>query len=114
MSLKAFHFDANLTPFSSILGCLGGHWRFLGGVLGPLGGVLGASRSLLRPPGGILVPLKPSWRYLGASSRPKIHATRLHPLAVAGTQQPLLRIPFDSFWILLCISLVYTIKKEVK
>ena len=36
------------------------------------------------------------------------------PTPVAGEQRPLLRIPQDFLWILLCISVVYPKIKEVK
>ena len=56
-----------------VLGCLGGVWRPLGGVLGGLGGVLGCLGGVWRPLGGglgglggvleaVLGVLEASWR----------------------------------------------------
>ena len=61
-------------------------WKRLGGVLG--------FQNPSEPAGG-------GWRRLDAG-------------AVAETQRPLLRIPEDFLWILLCISVVYPKIKEVK
>ena len=74
--------------------------RKMRGKKGPLGSVLEASwgskihRNRLEAAVG-------GWR-------------RLHAGAVAETQGPLLRIPEDLLWILLCISVVYPKIKEVK
>ena len=57
--------------------------------------------------------LETSWRRLGPSWAPQNPLQPLHallPLAAAGTQRPLLRIPQDFFWYFLSISLVYTEK----
>ena len=89
---------------------LGASWARLGVLLGRLGGILRPLGGILGPLGRILVPLGPSWRPLGGVLGLK-NPWEAPP--VAGEQAPLLRIPQDFPWMLLCKSLVYPEEKDV-